>query len=202
MSILKGTAKDFNFKQTNLWIYPDYDHDKNIEKYSQNPKEEIPLLYISFPSSKDPTWKKNHGHTSTIEAITMDRFEWYNKWSQTYWKKRPADYSSYKENLKNRILEVIYKHVPQIKNKIDFIEISTPLTNRDLANYPKGELYGLDHVPERFKAHWLRPQTEIKNFYLTGQDITSAGVTGALFSGVLTASSIYKKNILKLIYND
>ena len=199
---LKGSAKDFNFNQTNLWIYPDYDHDKNIEKYSKNPKEKIPLLYISFPSSKDPAWEKNHGNTSTIEAITMDRFEWYDKWSQTYWKKRPEDYRDYKENLKNRILEIVYKHVPQIKNKIDFVEISTPLTNRDLANYPKGELYGLDHVPERFQAHWLRPQTEIKNFYLTGQDITSAGLTGALFSGVLTASSIYKKNILKLIYND
>ena len=92
--------------------------------------------------------------------------------------------------MKNRILEIVCQHVPQIKNKIDFIEISTPLTNRDLANYPKGELYGLDHTPERFKTQWLRPQTEIKNFYLTGQDVTTLGLTGAMMAGVLTANVV------------
>jgi all-trans-retinol 13,14-reductase len=47
----------------------------------------------------------------------------------------------------------------------------------------------------------LKPRTPIKNFYLTGQDIVTAGVGGALFSGVITASTITGKNIMKKVYD-
>jgi all-trans-retinol 13,14-reductase len=47
---------------------------------------------------------------------------------------------------------------------------------------------------------FLQPRTPIKNFYLTGQDIISAGVGGALFSGVVTASAMQGKNLVKMVY--
>jgi len=55
----------------------------------------------------------------------------------------------------------------------------------------------LNHNPSRFRQSFLKPKTPIKKLYLTGQDIVTAGVGGALFSGVLTSMSITKKNILK-----
>ena len=36
----------------------------------------------------------------------------------------------------------------------------------------------------------LKPKTEINGLYLTGQDICTLGVTGAMMSGVLTANVI------------
>ena len=36
---------------------------------------------------------------------------------------------------------------------------------------------------------WLRPQTDVPGLYMTGQDVTTLGVTGALMSGILTAMS-------------
>jgi len=45
----------------------------------------------------------------------------------------------------------------------------------------------------------LRAITPIKNFYLTGQDIATAGIGGALNSAVLTASAMLKKNMLNEI---
>ena len=36
----------------------------------------------------------------------------------------------------------------------------------------------------------MRPETPIKNLYLTGQDICTLGFTGALMGGILTAHSI------------
>ena len=63
----------------------------------------------------------------------------------------------------------------------------------------KGELYGLEHSPSRFRQRWLRPQTPVQGLFLTGQDITTVGLTGALFSGLLTCSSILKKNLYKEI---
>ena len=67
-------------------------------------------------------------------------------------------------------------------------------------NYKEGEIYGIDHTPQRFRQKFLQPRTPIKNFYLTGQDIISAGVGGALFSGVVTASAMEGKNLVKMVY--
>ena len=102
-----------------------------------------------------------------------------------------------KEKLSERILEKVYEHVPQAKGAMAYTELSTPLSVKSLANYPKGELYGIDHTPNRFHQKWLKPKSEIKNLYLTGQDVLTVGVTSALFSGLVTASAILKKNLMK-----
>ena len=39
------------------------------------------------------------------------------------------------------------------------------------------------------------------NLYLTGQDIVTAGVSAALMSGVITSSSILKRNLMKQFVN-
>ena len=43
---------------------------------------------------------------------------------------------------------------------------------------------------------FLRPQTPIPGLYLTGQDVCTCGVGGALVSGFLTASTITRSNLL------
>ena len=42
----------------------------------------------------------------------------------------------------------------------------------------------------------LRPKTDIPGLFLTGQDILSAGVTGAAYAGVLTASAVLERNVV------
>ena len=48
-------------------------------------------------------------------------------------------------------------------------------------------------TPARFAQEWLTPQTPLPNLYLTGQDIATDGVTGAVLSGLLTAGAIDKR---------
>ena len=66
-------------------------------------------------------------------------------------------------------------------------------------NYQQGEMYGLSGTPDRFRLRCLTPKTPIRELYLTGQDVTSLGVTGALFGGVLTASVILRRNLMETI---
>ena len=198
---LNQSAKDLKLENTNLWIYPGYDHDISVEKYIQNPQSEFPVVYVSFPSAKDDTWDDKHPNTATMEAITLSRMSWYTEWDSMKWKKRGEEYELHKVKLSNKILQIVLNHVTGIKDSIDYQELSTPLTVRDLANYPKGEMYGLDHSPERFRQRWLRPSSGIKNLYFTGQDVTTVGVSSALFSGLLTASSVLKKDLSFLLRN-
>ena len=48
----------------------------------------------------------------------------------------------------------------------------------------------------RFKAKGLRPKTPVPGLWLTGQDVCTAGIAGALYGAVLCASRILRKNLM------
>lgn len=195
---LKHTAEELGIEKPNLWIYPDnYNHDENVNNYRKDKKAPLPVVYISFPGAKDPDFTNRFPGRTTIEIITVADYEMFAKWDGTRWKHRGEDYEAFKEELSQQLLEHLYKFVPQTKGKIDYYELSTPLTTKHFVNYEHGEIYGVDHTPDRFTQTHLRPQTPVKGLYLTGQDIVTAGVGGALYSGIITASAILKKNLIK-----
>ena len=195
---LNGSPKDLELPKTNYWIYPaENDHDSCVENYLNDLSKPFPVVYMSFPSAKDPDWSHRYPGKSTIDIITLIPYETFEKWSDTNWKKRGEDYEAIKEEITQRLLNELYKQLPQVKGNIDCYELSTPLTTKHFVNYGQGEIYGLDHSPSRFRQAFLKPRTPIKNFYLTGQDIVTAGVGGALFSGVLTTMAITGQNVLK-----
>lgn len=199
---LNGTPEELKLPKANYWIYQkDGTHEENVAKFKEDITNEFPLVYISFPCAKDPDWSNRYPGKSTIDIITIMPYDEFEKWEGTEWKKRGEEYENLKERLAQRLLEKLYELEPQTKGKVDFYEFSTPLTTKKFVNYKQGEIYGLEHSPARFENRALRPRTGIKNFYLTGQDISTAGVVGAMASGLLTASAISGKNLLKKILN-
>ncbi len=196
---LKGSPEALKLPKTNLWIYPEGtdDHDTIVDNFLKDNDAPLPVIYISFPSAKDPDWSNRYPGKSTIDIITIEPYDNYAKWEGTRWMKRGADYVERKEKTAQRLLEALYKQLPHLRGAVDYYELSSPLTTKHFVNYDQGEIYGIDHTPERFRQGFLRPGTPIRNFFLTGQDIVTAGVAGAMFSGLLTASAITKKNIIK-----
>ena len=194
---INQSNKDLKLGKANYWIFPDnYDHDKNVQDYVNNPDAPLPVVYISFPSSKDPDWDNRLPDRTTIEIITLAPYAWYEKWKDKRWMKRGEDYNAFKEKLSQRLLEELYKKHPNLRGKIDHYELSTPLSTEHFVNYQYGEIYGIDHTTDRFDQKFLKAATPVKNLYLTGQDIVSCGVGGALFSGLITASAVTGKNLL------
>ena len=112
---------------------------------------------------------------------------------------RGSEYEALKEKVAQRLLTHLFEQFPHLKDHIDHYELSTPLTTKNFVNYSHGELYGIDHTPARFRQRFLKPLTPIKGLYLTGQDIVTAGVGGALFSGLITASAMTGRNYMKKI---
>ena len=118
------------------------------------------------------------------------------KWEDLKWQKRGPEYEKRKEEIKNDLLEKLYKTLPQLKGKVEICELSTPLSTKHFSNYSNGEIYGLEHTPERFELKQLRAKTNYKNLFLTGQDIVCVGVGAAMFSGLITSVAILKRNLL------
>jgi all-trans-retinol 13,14-reductase len=86
-----------------------------------------------------------------------------------------------------------------VRGKIDYAELSTPLSTRHFTGHPQGEIYGLAATPEHFCERWLRPQTPVKRLYLTGADVCTLGVVGAMFGGLLSASAILGRDLRRSI---
>lgn len=188
---LKGTAEELQLPKTNLWIYIDEHHDDNVAALRKDPSAPLPLVYVSFPSAKDPDFQRRYPGRSTIEIVIGPcDFEAYRQWADKTWGKRGDDYEALKEDLSERMLEALYKQMPQLRGKVDYSEVSTPLSTSHFCRYKKGETYGLAHNKERFQQDWLKPKTAVPGLYLTGQDVISCGVVGALMAGMVTAMSV------------
>ena len=186
----KGSAADLKLPKTNLWIYASPDHEGNLARYMQDPEAPFPLVYVSFPSAKDPEWDSHYPGKSTVQVITGARYDWFERWRGTTWQQRGADYETFKQKLTDRLLAELYKQMPQLEGKLDFGELATPLSTEWFHLYDRGEIYGLDHDSQRFRQNWLHPVTPVKGLYLTGQDVVTAGVGGALMGGVLTTAAL------------
>ena len=183
--------------RANWWYYPnEYDHDALFNRFQVDSDAEFPVTYVSFPAAKDPSWTERHPDRSTVEVITVAPFERFKPWLDTRWHKRGEDYDKLKEHLTKRLLRKLYELEPQLEPHLDHCELSTPLSTRHFCNYDQGEIYGLQHDPNRFALRDLRPPTQIKGLYLTGQDVATAGVGGAMIGGLLCASSILKRNLM------
>jgi all-trans-retinol 13,14-reductase len=187
---LQATAEELGLPKTNFWIYPHNDYDAAVEAFVRDRNAEFPVVYISFPSAKDPDYLNRHPGTATIEIVAPAPYEWFERWRGTTWGKRGDDYDAFKAELGERLLRHLYARLPQLEGRVDYHEVSTPLSTEWFAAYRRGELYGLDHTVERFRQDWLGPRTRIPGLWLTGQDTLTCGVTGAMMSGLLTTMAM------------
>lgn len=191
---LRGTARTLGLERANLWVYPDERHERTFA--AAGDASAGPLAYISFPSAKDPDFERRCPGRATIEVVTLVPWSRVAAWQDTRWHKRGAAYDAAKQALSDRLLEILYAHVPQARGAVELAELSTPLSTRHFAAHPRGEIYGLAHTPARFRHPLLRPATPVRGLFLTGADVATAGVGGALLGGALCASALLRRNLI------
>lgn len=196
---LKGSPEELKLPSCNYWIFPEeYNHEVNQKNYTDL-KATLPVAFAGFPAAKDPESQIKHPGKSTGEVIIIVPYAWFKKWENTAWKKRDADYEQMKKEVGEQMFECLYRIAPQLRGKVEYFEISSPITTKHFSNHPKGEIYGVAHTPKRFRQTFLKPYTPVKNLFLTGQDVMIASIGGGLMGGVLCASAILKRHVLNTI---
>lgn len=122
-------------------------------------------------------------------------YEWFAEWADERWQHRRDRYESFKQRFAERLREMLFRFVPQVEGRIDYCELSTPVSTRHFMGYRNGEIYGLAATPERMRERGLRAWTPIKGLFLAGQDVALLGVTGAMFGGLIAASAVLGRDI-------
>jgi len=200
---LKGTAEELGLKAQNVWAFTGSHPEDSYNAYQALSLEEAvakpyPLLFIGFPSAKDPSWEERYPGKSTVTVVSFANYKWFDQWTGLSSKKRGEEYNELKNQLGYHIVDQVCQLFPNIKNAIDVVQIGTPLTNEHYLCAHEGSIYGLDHCQERFlpkDSSLLRPTTGIPGLFLTGQDIMSAGFVSALNAGLLCASAVLEQNL-------
>uniref|UniRef100_A0A8C8JX28 All-trans-retinol 13,14-reductase n=1 Tax=Oncorhynchus tshawytscha TaxID=74940 RepID=A0A8C8JX28_ONCTS len=200
---LTGTKEDLGLKADNYWIFTEHNMDELVETYLKGNREEsaksVPILFVASPSAKDPTWEDRSPGKSTLSLVSFANYEWFEEWKDDKVTNRGTDYKELKQIFCDSILEVVMSVFPKItRDKVEFIEAGTPITNTHYIGAPKGEIYGADHGTARFSAECnatVRPQTPLKNLYLTGQDVFVCGFAGALAGALTCGSVILNRNL-------
>ena len=123
----------------------------------------------------------------------------FARWAETRWKKRGEGYDALKERLAERLRAEVERQAPAVAGHIAHAELSTPLTTRHFMNYAEGEIYGVAATPARYELRELGARTPVRGLYLTGTDVVSLGVAGALFGGVVCASAVLGKNLMSKV---
>ncbi|EQA35733.1 NAD(P)-binding Rossmann-like domain protein [Leptospira inadai serovar Lyme str. 10] len=193
---LSDSPAKLGFKGENYWIFSSHDHDKNFSERNDwiNRSGEIPNLYVSFPSLKNPEAKSH-----TADVITFTDYENFVEWKSLPWKKRGEDYKVLKEKITSRILSTIESRFPGFSKLVEFSELSTPITNEHFTSHPDGAIYGLACVAERYdkeKCPWFDVRTPISGLFLTGADAGSPGIAGAMMAGLAAATAVVGSSAL------
>ncbi|TSK14493.1 All-trans-retinol 13,14-reductase [Bagarius yarrelli] len=190
-----ATQEELGIKSNTMWFFKSNDMDAMIDNYFSMGKDEapdnIPMMYFTFPSAKDPTSKIRHPGKSSMTIIMMVKYEWFEKWKNTSARNRGADYLAYKMRFANNLFDWACSHYPKLRDK----EVSTPLSNTHYLGSYLGAMYSAEHNLERFQAETIarnRCDTPVKNLFISGQDVFSCGIAGALHGGLLCASTVLK----------
>ncbi|XP_005725944.1 putative all-trans-retinol 13,14-reductase [Pundamilia nyererei] len=197
-----GTKEELDLVSTNFWLFKDNDMDKSMEDYFGLSREEapdnIPMIFITVPSSKDPEATIRHPGKSCMTILTMVNYEWFEQWKDTTVRKRGDEYYNYKMRFAKNLFDWACTVFPKIKDKLVFQDVATPLTNMHYLGAQHGAMYSAEHNLERFYAEAVaknRCNTPVKNLYISGQDVFSNGIAGALHGGLLCACAVLDRII-------
>ncbi len=135
---------------------------------------------------------KGSENSTVIQATLSGNDDCYFWWKKI---KKNGLYKEKKQELASKIIEIYENYKPELKTKIEVIDVVTPLTYERYLNTRHGSFQGFVHTA---KGKALMQKGEIKglnNFILSGQGIfQSGGLPTAVITGRFSAQRIIKKD--------
>lgn len=179
----------YHHTTNNVWTKPDYS------------EEEWPLSFMLCT----PATSKSEQWADGISIMTYMRFDEVEAWKDSHNTivnpgERGETYEQFKARKTEQLLTAVEKRFPEIRDCIQSIHASTPLTFRDYIGNDDGNMYGTEKDYRKGLTNFISPQTKIPNLWLTGQYLNLHGIFGVTISSVVTCSQFLdKKKLLERI---
>ena len=156
---------------------------RNLHIYESGGR--IPYLFVSYAIPNNDT-----RYTYNIDLISSMNWEDISKWDKTPKGRRGNDYVEFKQKYAEECIDLANKYIPGLKESVDKIYTSTPLSYREYTGTEEGSAYGIEKDCERMMYTILTPATPIKNLLMTGQNLCVHGVLGVSMTSLMTCGQI------------
>ena len=189
--------KTFKYLNYNFYHFKSSDNIWDVQNYT---KASWPEGYMISMGVKNNQTK----WTDSLTAMAYMKFEEVKQWEQTFntvaeESERGEAYEKFKEEKAEVFIKELEKKFPNIRECIQSIHTSTPLSYRDYIGSNEGAMYGYVKDANNPMRSFLSPKTKLKNLFFTGQSLNMHGILGVTISAVLTCSQIIGRE--KLMYS-
>lgn len=168
----------YYYDNDSVWSFNDYDP----KKWPQN------YLYMHQCAKNQSKYAKS------AQVIAYMNYSEVKQWENTTVGKRGSDYETFKKEKAEKLLNKLEESFPGIKESIESVYTSTPLTYRDYIATKNGSMYGIIR-DKNFPTQTLVSQrTKIPNLFMTGQNINSHGILGVIIGALITCSEFLGMN--------
>jgi all-trans-retinol 13,14-reductase len=186
----EGDVEGAGATRSNHWIYPTGEVDVVWTDAPDNPP---PAMFVSFASVKDPGHDPGTSRKHAGEVIAWADWSSVEQWAELEPGARGEDYHSFKARTEETMFAQFEAYFPELAELVVFRNLSTPLTTAAITGHHRGAFYGLDVTPKRVMTRALQAKTPVPGLFLSGQDVVSPGIPGALWGGALAAASVDSK---------
>jgi all-trans-retinol 13,14-reductase len=174
--------------RANHWFYESWSTNDAI--WSAAPDEPIPWMFVSFPSLKDPVHDPGPSQRHTGEAFVWTDWSTVSEFAGGGAERNPDAWNAFRQHVEARLMAFFASKFPALEPLIVHCELGTPLATARFTGHEKGGFYGVETTPRRFLSDAFNARTPVPGLFLSGQDIATPGIAGALLGGMLGAAAV------------
>jgi phytoene dehydrogenase-like protein len=173
----------------NYWWYRHADLNGIYRRMQESaPDADVDGLFLSVSTLKDPHLRRDGHHT--LEMFTFVPHDSFARWKDEPCGQRSAEYQRLKRTMIDRMLAAAEHIIPDLRRRVVFLELGTPLTNDHYCATRRGAVYGTAKSRRQVGPFSFSTKSPIENLFLCGASTISHGVGGAASSGLSVAGAI------------
>jgi all-trans-retinol 13,14-reductase len=184
----------FKYHNRNFYHFKNEDQVWDVQNYTQNSWPEGYMVSMGVKKNED-------GWGDSLIAMTYMNFEEVKFWENTFntvanKNHRGQTYEEFKVHKTEIFLGELEKKFPGLRECIQTVYTSTPLSYRDYIGSHNGSMYGYVKDVNKPLHSFVSPRTKIKNLLFTGQSLNMHGILGVTISAITTCSELVGKDYL------
>ena len=172
-----------NYQNRNIYIHETSDiwQEPNL-LHSENPI--CALTSFGVPQKEQGQYAENIDLLCPMDYADVEKF------NGTKIGSRGNEYEELKKQKAEKLINLAAKYIDGLKDGIDSVYTSTPLTYADYTATKNGAAYGIEKDCNKLMYTLLTPKTPAPNLYLTGQNLSLHGILGVSMTSFFTCAEI------------